>query len=84
MGLRTARILYAFAVKTRSLAWFGRVTRHGSVWKTILQDTLEGGRRRGWQGKSWMVNIKEWTDIPANTRTAHNGLLQKGLEEDLC
>ena len=29
-----------------------------------------------------------WTmskvDIPAHTRTAHNGLLQKSLEEDLC
>ena len=71
-------------VERRKLAWFRRVTRHESLSRSILQDTLEGGRRRGRQRKSWMVNIREWTDIPANTRTAHNGLLQKGLEEDLC
>ena len=31
--------------------------------KTILQDILEGGRRRGRQRK-WMDNIKEWTSLP--------------------
>ena len=65
------------------IAWFGHVTRHDSLSKTILQDTLEGGRRRGRQRKCWMDNIKMWTS-PAHARTAHNGLLQNRLEEDLC
>jgi hypothetical protein len=51
-------------VKRRKLAWFGHVTRHNSLCKTILQGTLEGGRRRGRQKKSWMQNVKEWTGLP--------------------
>ena len=70
-------------VKRRKLTRFGHVTRHDSLSKTILQDTLEGGRRRGRQRKCWMDNIKMWTS-PAHARTAHYGLLQKRLEEDLC
>ena len=31
------------------LAWFRRVTRHDRLSKTILQGTLQGGRRRGLQ-----------------------------------
>ena len=33
-------------VKRRKLAWFGHVTGHDSLPKTILQGTLEGGRQR--------------------------------------
>ena len=40
------------------------VIRHDSLSETILQDTLEGGRRRGRQRKCWMDNIKEWTSLP--------------------
>ena len=50
-------------VKRRTLAWFGHVTRHNSLSKTILQDTLEGGRSRGQQRKCWMDNIKEWVSL---------------------
>ena len=32
--------------------------------KTILQGTLESGRRRGRQRNCWMDNIKEWTSLP--------------------
>ena len=46
------------------LAWFGHITRHDSLSKTILQDTFEGGRRRGRQRKCWMDNIKEWASLP--------------------
>ena len=46
-------------VKRRKLAWFGHVTRHDSLSKTILQGTSEGGRRRGWQKKCWMDKVKE-------------------------
>ena len=51
-------------VKGRKLAWYGCVTRHDILSKTILQGTLEGGRRRGRQRKRWMGNIKEWTFLP--------------------
>ena len=51
-------------VKRRKLASFGHVTRHDSLSKTILQGTLEDGRRLGRQRKYWMDNIKEWTSLP--------------------
>ena len=47
-----------------SIMWFGHVTRHDNLSKTIFQGTLEGGRRRGRQGKCWMDNVKEWTSLP--------------------
>ena len=51
-------------VKRRKLTWFGNVTRHDSLSKTILHGALESGRRRGRQRKCWMDNIKEWTSLP--------------------
>ena len=51
-------------VKRQKLAWFGHVTRHDSLSKTILQGTLEVGRRRGRQRKCWMDIIKEWASLP--------------------
>ncbi|GFR72522.1 tenascin [Elysia marginata] len=50
-------------VKRRKLAWFGHVTRHDSLSKTIFQGTVEGKRRRGRQRKAWCDNIKEWTGM---------------------
>ncbi|GFS04037.1 endonuclease-reverse transcriptase [Elysia marginata] len=50
-------------VKRRKLAWFGHVTRHDSLSKTILQGTVKGKRRRGRQKKAWCDNIKEWTGM---------------------
>ena len=50
-------------VKRRKLAWFGHVTSHDSLSKTLLQGTLEGGRRRGRQRECWINNIKEWTSV---------------------
>ena len=44
--------------------WLTYVTCHDSLSKTILQDTLEGGRRHGRQRKCWVDNIKEWTSLP--------------------
>ena len=56
------------------------VMSHGTTAspKTILQGTLEGGRGRGQQRKSWMDNIKEWT-----SKTMPELLTTKRLEEDL-
>ena len=61
-------------IKRRKLTWFGHVTRHNSLPKTILQGTLEGGRKRGRQAKSWLDNIKEWTrmDTPTLIRKAED------------
>ena len=50
-------------VKGRKLAWYGHVTRHNSLCKTIMQGTVEGGRRRGRQRKSWSDDVKSWTDL---------------------
>ena len=52
-------------VKRRELAWLGHVTRHDSLFKTILQGTMESGRR-GRQRKCWMDNIV----VELLTRTA--------------
>ena len=40
--------------------WLVHVTCHDSLSKTILQGTLEGGRRRCRHRKCWMNNKKEW------------------------
>ena len=62
------------SVKMRKLSWFGHVTRHNSLPKTVLQGTLEGGRRKGRQAKCWLDNIKEWTrmDGPLLIRKAED------------
>ena len=46
-------------VKRRKLAWFGHISRHNSLAKTVLQGTLEGGRKRGRQVKCWADNLKK-------------------------
>ena len=46
-------------IKRRKLTWFGHVVRHNSLRKTILQDTVQGGRQRN----CWFDNIKEWTKL---------------------
>ena len=48
-------------VKRRKMAWFGHVTRHQNMSKTILQGTVPGARKRGRQRKQWMDNIRDWT-----------------------
>ena len=47
-------------VMKQKLAWFGPVTRHIGLSKTILQGTLdlEGGQHHGRQRKCWMDNVK--------------------------
>ena len=50
-------------VKTRKLKWFGHTVRHDSLAKTILQGSVEGGRKRGRPKKAWLANIKDWTDL---------------------
>ena len=45
-------------VKRRKLQWYGHVSRSSGLAKTILQDTVKGGRRQGRQRKRW-----EWTGL---------------------
>ena len=47
-------------VKKRKVKWFGHVSRSARLAKTILQGTVQGGRRRGRQKKCWENNI--WVD----------------------
>jgi hypothetical protein len=54
-------------IKRRKLAWYGHVTRHDSLSKTILQGTVNGSRKRGGQRKTWIDNIKEWTGLSVST-----------------
>ena len=51
-------------VKRRKLAWFGHVSSRDSLPKTVLQGTLEAGRRRAQQRKCWMDNNKERISLP--------------------
>ena len=46
-------------VKRRKLQWYGYVSRSSGLAKTILQDTVKGGRRQGRQRKRWEDNIRE-------------------------
>ena len=54
------------SVKRRKLKWYGHVTRSSGLAKTILQGTVQGGRRRGRQRKRWEDNITEWTGLEWN------------------
>ena len=49
-------------VKKRELRWYGHLTRARGHSKTILQGTVQGGRRKGGQRKKWTYDITEWTE----------------------
>ena len=50
-------------VKKRKLKWFGHVSRSAGLAKTIWQETVQGGRRRGRQKKRWENNVSEWAGL---------------------
>ena len=50
-------------VKRRKLQWYDHVSCSLDLAKTILQDTVKGGRRQGRQRKKREDNIKEWTGL---------------------
>ncbi|GFN97081.1 endonuclease-reverse transcriptase [Plakobranchus ocellatus] len=50
-------------VRQRKLKWYGHTTRSSGLAKTIMQDTVNGVRRRGRQRKRLEDNIKEWTGL---------------------
>ena len=49
--------------KHRKLQWYGHITRHDSLAKTILHRIVEGSRKRDKPRKSWLSNIKKWTQM---------------------
>ena len=54
------------SVKRCKLKWYGHVIRSSGLPKTILQGTVQVGRRRGRQRKRWEDNVKEWTGLEWN------------------
>lgn len=66
------------AVRKRKLLWLGHVIRHNTLPRTVLQGTLEVGRRRGRQSKNWMDNIKEWTKMDTPTLRQKTDLVGSG------
>ena len=50
-------------VKKRKLKWFCNASRSAGLAKTILQGTVQGGRRRGRQKKRWDNNMSEWKGL---------------------
>ena len=70
------------ATKRRKLKWYGHVTRSSGLAKTILQETVQGGRRRDRQRKRWEDNIKEWTGRGWNIilRKAENRVEEVGCK----
>ena len=79
----TSSSSFIFPNSVQTPAWFGHVTRHDSLSRTILKDTLEGGQHHGWQKKCWMDNIKEWTSLPM-PELLTRASCRKRLEEHLC
>ena len=54
------------SVNRRKLKWYEHVIRSSGLAKTILQGTVQGGRRRGRQRKRRKDKIKEWTGLEWN------------------
>ena len=50
-------------IKSKKLQGYGHVSHSSSLAKTILQGTVQGGRRQGRQRKRWKDNIREWTGL---------------------
>ena len=49
--------------KRRKPKWYEHVSCSSGPAKTILQDTVNGGRRQGRQKKRWEDNIRKWTGL---------------------
>ena len=50
-------------VNRRKVRWCGHVSRSSGIAKTIFQDKVKGGRRRGRRGKRWEDNTRECTGL---------------------
>ena len=61
-------------------AWYGYVTSSTGLAKTILQGTVQGGRRRGRQKIRWEYNIPEWTGMTLGAAMRKAGRREKWRE----
>ena len=50
-------------VKRRKLKWNGHLSRSPSLPKTILRETVKGGKRQGRQKKRWENTFRQWTGL---------------------
>ena len=50
-------------IKRCKLQWYGHGSHSSGLAKTILQGTVEGGRRQCSQRKGWEDNFREWTGL---------------------
>ena len=50
-------------VKRRKLPWYDHVFCSSGLAKTILQGTVNGGRRQGRKRKRWEDNTRKWTGL---------------------
>jgi len=48
-------------VKRRKVTWYGHVNRSDGLATTMMQGTVEGGRKRGRPKTRWLYNITRWT-----------------------
>ena len=53
-------------IKRRKLKWFGHVSRHDNLFKTIMQGSVEGTRKKGRPKSQWIYNIVKWTKRDVN------------------
>ena len=67
---RPARMLQRQLAVSPSTLTTGRphpsLIRSSGLAKTVLQRTIQGGRRKGRQRKRWEDNVKEWTGLEWN------------------
>ena len=53
-------------IKRHKLKWFGHISRHDNLCKTIMQGAVEGSRIRGRPKQKWIDNIVKWTKKDVN------------------
>ena len=57
-------VLLLDKIMRRKITKFGHITRHDSMYKTILQGYVEGNRKRGRLKKNWLNDIFEFSNLP--------------------
>ena len=58
--------MFLQTIKRRKLKWFGHISRHDNLCKTIMQGAVEGSRIRGRLKQKWIDNIVKWTKKDVN------------------
>ena len=61
--LQSPMLFNVFFRTNHDIKWYGNVSRSSGLSTTILQGTVNGGRRRDGQRKRWEDNINELTGL---------------------